>query len=700
MSTDFDPPKPLPSEWQRQNSFTDFERSNPMAPKPGVDLDASFDKAAQAIRDTQFRLRMLQSDDGSLRNQIVGLDQLAPDAILGYERPEPWTPETEYSDRAAVFFEYSMYFSTQAHTSGTNFENDRDVSGYWKLAYDFTQVVQDAIEARDQAEQFAEDSEQARDESREARDQTVTLRDETQDLRDEVRKWLDMLVERSPTVYVAEYGDDNQPGTNPKQPVRTLAKAIEIVSQYGGVKTIFLKTGNYDLNNPVRLPPWTAVLGDTLRTTFVNVQNKQADAFQLDNGCYLSEFSFRGLELDDTENPTKGFGAVFAPGAFITTSPYVQNCSAITNRPPDALYKPLAPANANPAVGPGGGGMLCDPTVLDPYSPLKSMIVDAYTQVQFNGIGVLARKGGFVQMVSFFTNFTRYGCLAESGGHIVLLNSNTTFGDYGLVARGSRNVVEVDMSFVDYPDDPNAADLLVENQDFIAEEMWQRLVDNGDVPGWSTAWREATFTDGKRLIAALAQAVRYNDPSAVERFTQGLFDWNAEHHIPEEARPATLQSWTFLTRLARDVAINTPVTPSQSEVSQTFDTDNPGQQTVREQIQKLVDEVKANFQSPQTSTFGSLVVTTSHDFSYAGSGVNFMALPAQQGGRGSGTDMSKAVVQEDGGRVFFTAGDESGDFHIGDGLTIRQATGTLEGRTFNQALFAQMTPFILALEGG
>ena len=699
MTDEFDPPKPLPAQWDRQADFTDFESRNPATPKRGIDLDGEFDVAAQAIRETQFRLRMLQSDDGSLRNRIVGLDNLDASVLLGFEQPETWQPDTDYSDRASVFHDYKLYFANEAHTSGSSFTNDRDVNDYWELGYDFTEVVEDAIAARDEAEAFAEDSETARDQSRAARDESQDARDTAQELRDEVRDWLDMLVERSPTLYVAEYGDDSLPGTNPKQPLATLNEAMERAKDYEGVTTIFLQAGNYQVNNPVPMPPWTTVWGDSLRTTHIWAQNKAEDMFQMDNGCYLAEFAMRGLELDDTENPTKGFGAVLKPGAFITTSPYVQNCSAITNRDMKSLYKPLDADNANPAVGPGGGGMLCDPTVLDPYSPLNSMIVDAYTQVGFNGIGVLARKGGFVQMVSFFTNFSRYGCLAEDGGHIVLLNSNTTFGDYGLVADGSREYVVVDLTN-QKPESqsPNAAALLEANKDFILAEMWERLVDNGDVPGWSTSLRDSTFKDGGILVDALAQSLANADVTLVERFVQGLFDWNGQHHIDPEYHAATLNSWAYLRDLARDAVVNAPISAMQNELAQSFDTDNPGTSDDRVALQNIMARVATNFESPTRETFGSLVVTTSHDFSYAGAGVNFLALPASQGGRGK-TDMDKAVVQTNGGRVYYTAGDESGDFRIGDGMVIRQETGILEGRTFNRALFAQMTPFILALEG-
>jgi hypothetical protein len=96
--------------------------------------------------------------------------------------------------------------------------------------------------------------------------------------------------------------------------------------------------------------------------------------------------------------------------------------------------------------------------------------------------------------------------------------------------------------------------------------------------------------------------------------------------------------------------------------------------------------------------FGSLIITTGHDFSYAGSGVTYKALPPNQGGNGV-PDPDKEIVELGGGRVFFTAGNELGDFKIGTGLVINQATGTLQGRTFSRSLFSLVTPFSLALEG-
>jgi hypothetical protein len=118
-------------------------------------------------------------------------------------------------------------------------------------------------------------------------------------------------------------------------------------------------------------------------------------------------------------------------------------------------------------------------------------------------------------------------------------------------------------------------------------------------------------------------------------------------------------------------------------------------QVVIDTIQKIVvDGAGAEL----LEEFGSLLTSTSHDFSYAGSGVNFLGLPNNQRGVGK-TNFDIRVVEEAGGRVFYTAGDEFGDFYSGNEFIIKQETGTIEGRTFQRALSATIVPVNLALEG-
>lgn len=91
----------------------------------------------------------------------------------------------------------------------------------------------------------------------------------------------------------------------------------------------------------------------------------------------------------------------------------------------------------------------------------------------------------------------------------------------------------------------------------------------------------------------------------------------------------------------------------------------------------------------------SYISASGYLFEYVGAGTNYGALP-QRGV--ADPDQLKEVVQLNNGKVFFTSTDQNGDFRIGPGLVIAQATGVLTGRTFVQSLYANMTPFILAIE--
>ena len=93
----------------------------------------------------------------------------------------------------------------------------------------------------------------------------------------------------------------------------------------------------------------------------------------------------------------------------------------------------------------------------------------------------------------------------------------------------------------------------------------------------------------------------------------------------------------------------------------------------------------------------SYISASGYVFEYVGAGTNYGALP-QRGIKDP--VQTKEVVQLGGGKVFFTSTDQNGDFRIGPGLVISQATGVLSGRTFTKSLFANMTPFILAIESG
>jgi len=250
-----------------------------------------------------------------------------------------------------------------------------------------------------------------------------------------------------PTLYVSSTdGNDNNDGRSIQYPLRTIKRACQLATpgfdgRYGiPLGSLFtgyvirVQAGTYVENNPVILPKNTTIWGSGLRITKINAQNPEQDLFYVNSGCYIAEVTMGGLRLwPDQINPERGFAVAFQPGAFITTSPYIQNCSQISNQENSftELYEDIPP---------GGGGLYVNGDVIHPDSPLASMVLDAYTQISPNGVGCLVNGRGFIQLVSFFTNFSYYAIRVNNGGHATLNNSNISFGLYGMYASGSRKI--------------------------------------------------------------------------------------------------------------------------------------------------------------------------------------------------------------------------------------------------------------------
>ena len=529
--------------------------------------------------------------------------------------------------------------------------------------------------------------------------------------------------------YVSEDGSDSNDGKTLSTSFRTIkaaslaasaSLALNPPNPYPYRTSIRVKSGYYVEEAPITLVSNVSLLGDDLRSVVVRptTGTKTSNLFLLNNGCYVQGLRLEGCEIDDLEDPRSGFFFAFAPDAYISTSPYVQNCSAI-NTPYAKFYTPLDFDNANPLVGNGPGGMLIDDSVLDPYSPLKSMIVDAYTQVAFNGIGICIRGRGYGQLVSFFTNFSRVGVYCIDGGHASLLNSNTTFGDYGLRSKGLRMLVKPDITLVTGTTvDSVASAYIATKKTDIQTYMISQLSLYGNYASeyantGSTIYA-STIKDSGLLIDAICDDLLSPIVTRVSQFGSGLFigqdtSVGQTHTLPVQngftqgaivAFPITTgytgiaEDFVLSYQYIREYFVDDPDTLFGSISASTITKVSQLLDVVEDTVQRvIVDEAGGDL----LVEFGSLITSTSHDFSYAGSGVNFLALPINQGGVGE-SNLDIRVFQESGGRVYYTGGDETGDQYQGNDFVIRQQTGTIEGRTFNKAISAQITPINLALE--
>jgi len=206
-------------------------------------------------------------------------------------------------------------------------------------------------------------------------------------------------------LYVAKNGSDSNNGRSLAKPFLTVKAALAVAT---AKTTVFVKSGDYTEVNPVTIPANVAIVGDNLRTVTIRPTTTSSDLFYVNNGSYITGVTFR-------DHVSPAAAVAYNPNGsagLITTSPYVQNCSSITTT---------------------GCGMRINGSYV---TGLKSMVVDAYTQINQNGIGIHIINQGYAQLVSVFTICTSFAIKCESGGSCSITNSNSSFGTYGLYADG------------------------------------------------------------------------------------------------------------------------------------------------------------------------------------------------------------------------------------------------------------------------
>ena len=115
--------------------------------------------------------------------------------------------------------------------------------------------------------------------------------------------------------------------------------------------------------------------------------------------------------------------------------------------------------------------------------------------------------------------------------------------------------------------------------------------------------------------------------------------------------------------------------------------------------QVLIQQVYLGNAAPGTGVSfytRSSIIASAHTFEYVGAGTNPATALPQYGGI---PIEANEVLQLNGGVVTYTSTDHKGNFKVGDGFIVNQETATITGDAFYKSLFAQMTPYILAITG-
>jgi len=250
-------------------------------------------------------------------------------------------------------------------------------------------------------------------------------------------------------------GNDANDGHRIINPKKTIKAAVASASAGWIIK---VAPGVYQESLPIPITVANlSIVGEAQRSCFVHPTpaTETQTMFQCNSGTYIDGFTFAGLKASGARGgnaidndatyglpASQGWVAGFYPGCTIKKSPYINNCtnfadSGINN----AAFDPnnYQGTGGDVTSGPTGGGIIVDGSLPDVNSPLRSFVVNEFTQVCLDGPGLLVCNNGYAQVVSFFGLFCHYHAKALSGGQINMEVGTTDFGQYGLIADGKSS---------------------------------------------------------------------------------------------------------------------------------------------------------------------------------------------------------------------------------------------------------------------
>jgi hypothetical protein len=127
-------------------------------------------------------------------------------------------------------------------------------------------------------------------------------------------------------LYVTQDGDDNNDGTGegPLQAKRTLKSALSVAQQG---TTIYVRSGEYYENNPLRMPPKVTIIGDSLRNTIIRPLNGPESVAiinveRTNNITTITTAAVHGLEVRDRIRVRSQIGSAIPSGSFVIGNIY------------------------------------------------------------------------------------------------------------------------------------------------------------------------------------------------------------------------------------------------------------------------------------------------------------------------------------------------------------------------------------------
>lgn len=207
-------------------------------------------------------------------------------------------------------------------------------------------------------------------------------------------------------LYVAKNGNDANDGKSLATPKLTIRAACEAATSGTGIK---VSSGIYTEDMPFEVPTNVAIIGDSVRSVFVQPAVSSNDMFYMRGGTYVWGITVQNY---------LGAAFSFPPGGIsepVTVSPYLQNITSFTTT---------------------GTTVLIDANKTLNVISTRAFILGFITSINRGGYGLVMQNRAYSQAVNLYSIGADVGIKVESGSFLTLNGSDNGIGNYGLWADG------------------------------------------------------------------------------------------------------------------------------------------------------------------------------------------------------------------------------------------------------------------------
>ena len=469
---------------------------------------------------------------------------------------------------------------------------------------------------------------------------------------------------------------------------------VVTVVKAGGAPTVTLYHGgcHYIVGETLTIPNSSLGGGTNLTFQVASLElNSAANMLLTNDGNNITYFSFRELTGEPVGGGYDYHGRKRAhvisldpSGSISDRSPYLKDCSALCANNAGitidgALHLPA--------------GYVTGQTI----TSNRSILANDFTQINNDGIGVWALNKGRGEMVSVFTYYCDTSYLATGGGFLRTLGGSGCYGEYGALATGGdefevpktcfsrgSTIEFVSTSFSGGSNDENmlaVGDQLLGLTSGATAQIFflqtsAKLIYITNITG--------NFLKAETVRATKVNSTQYefNLNTLYGQVATSNASYGVQGYLVPIYSTNSLLSASGVLKLGSNIkfAANptyyrlTAVTNESLVNQQAVVRINPALAPSTQLVPNTAIEITSEF---------SNIRMTAHDFLDIGTGdfitTNYPNTPSQL------PDSEDEVVQLLGGRVYFTATDQNGDFKVGGLFKVEQATGsaTLNADAFN-----------------